>query len=176
MEVSNELKQIFADKSNIKHICADLESQQKELNKKMYFFRVIEMIDKVGELIEQKVFEHNYIDYVKIYVGYHEDVGNKLSIKFFDREDEDIPFYFNMELEKLSESFSKFNGVDIDNTGSDLDDGMVEIKLNKKYKQKFLDVFFSKELQLVLEKTSNYVKLENELGNTSKQKPTKMKV
>lgn len=178
MEVSDEIKLILADKQNIKIVCEDLESQQKELNKKIYFFRVLDMIQQVGELIENKIFETNYIDYIKIFVSNQEDVGSKLYIKFYDREDEDIPSYVNKDINKLSSFFSNFNGLNIEDTGSDFDNryGTATVKLNKKYKKKLIEVFFSDELQLVLEKTLSYVQLENELGKQVKDTSKKMKV
>jgi hypothetical protein len=178
MEVSNELQQLLTGKTNIQTICEDLESQQKELNRKMYFFRALDMIEQVSELIENKVFETHYIEYVKIFLSYQEDIGPKIYIKFYDREDEDISSYVNKDIHKLESFMSKFNGLNLEDTGLEFNNayGFLTIALNKKYKENFINALFSRELKIIIEKTMNYVQLEQEIGESSKDIPKKMKV
>lgn len=176
MEVLNEIKQILLDKNSITDICKNLESQQNVTTQKLYFFRVLDIIKQFDDLMENKIFEDNYINHIKIFVGYHPVFGGNLRVKFYDRECEDFSAYVTDELQEFSLCFEKFEGFDIEDTGPGLIDGFAAIVLDKKYRDKLYNVFFSKELKDVLDTTKNYLALQEELINPNKKTNKKLKV
>jgi hypothetical protein len=165
MEVAKEITQILKEKNSIKNICENLEFQKKEISKKLYFLRVIDLTQQIDEMIENKKFEHNHVEHIKFFIGYDEDIGNKIYMKFYDREDDDISSYVDEELQSISDFMSKFNGFNVEDTGTVFNSlyGSSTIKLNKHYKKKLLDAFFSEELKLILDTTINYINLKNDL-------------
>jgi hypothetical protein len=180
MEVSKEIAQICKDKDSVKIICENLELEQKEISRKLYFFRVIDLAQQVGELIEKKTFEYNHIEYIKFFVSYDENVNNKIYLKFYDREceNEDTLACLDNDLDNLSSFMLKFNGFNVEDTGSVFNNlyGFTTIKLNNNYKQQIFDAFFSDELKLTLNTTINYVQLTNDLIQTPTEKNKKLKV
>lgn len=159
MDIKKELK----SSSNLDTIIKNLHQEKRDINKKIYIFKILRFVEDIVALAKYKEFESS-------------KVSNAILSLYYDREDDEN--YIMLK-------FTNDRGNPIDNSldnkfrGECNFPGDVKLlyvnenfKTNKEYififneslKEKLLDLLLSSELKTILD----YSQLDNDLTNTKK--------
>lgn len=175
MDISEEMKK-FYELGN-EQLQEELQFKIEELQKKSYLFKVLNIINKIDEKINNKTFENANVYYVLLKKHHDYDFGNVFDIELLDNQKKVIHKYnydgnYIFEYDFFSELISNYHFSLEYITSKPGDKTDFTLKLDETFKDKFKKICLNNELFAI----SNYMHLEREVPSNGEKKKNRMKV
>jgi len=145
---------------NLDDVINNLESEQENINKKLYIFKILRFIDSLNQLNNVNDFKNLNVNSGTLAYGYDREENEYfIVLRFIDSDGKQIGY----NLDKNIRNACKFPGrLDVTYLSEDFQiDKLYYLNFSMDIKKDLLDLFLSKELKSVLE----YNEIDNELDN-----------
>lgn len=157
MDITKELEKLSINEdinetfNSIDNEYRSLVRQQTELLKKAHLLKVISLVNKIENYIEQDIFSKKNIQFIRCESYYNGQGNGEFEIDLLNKEKIDITKIYPQEYQLINREISKVAKFNVNFTDKNLISAKHTIELKPGCGEKLRDLLLSDELKKVLE-------------------------